>query len=167
MPSFSRTPERTTSTSYPGVPLFHSIFHIPVPNPHTTNQPSQTSSIVHTYHYMENSITFSTAPNHTPSKNSHIILLHRIPPRYAARSIPQCRHSSQETWFHLLFLHLLLPLRLSLCCICFNASRVPAHVIASDREEQSINRAPREQDADIEPDPWVQVKENLARRLDD
>ena len=45
--------------------------------------------------------------------------------------------------------------------------RLPPHKVAADGEEDGIDRHPGEQDAEIEPDPRMQIEEGRARCFDD
>ena len=45
--------------------------------------------------------------------------------------------------------------------------RLPPHKVAADGEEDGIDRHPREQDAEIEADPRMEIEKGRARCFDD
>lgn len=51
--------------------------------------------------------------------------------------------------------------------VAFLAFHVPSLKVAAEREQQSVDRRPGEEDTKVEPDPRVQVEQDRPRRLDD
>lgn len=77
------------------------------------------------------------------------------------------RDSCHQTRLIPLLVHLSLPLRLFLRRIALHAHRVPAHVVATDWEQDCVNSDPSKENAKVQADPRVKIEKDRARELGD
>ena len=86
------------------------------------------------------------------SQDDCLCVILPLPRRSAISPTSPRSNSRHQARLISLFLHLRIPLSLRLCSVALHARSVPAHVIATDREEDSVDSHPGEQDAKVAAD---------------